>query len=267
MPDRTSPPPPADGAVIDLLSADREFADAVPDDEQTTARRALVLPGRSVRRGDAVLPEAGASALMLVEGAVWREVVVGRSVAPQVLHPGAVLLCHPRAGDLLESASSATALAPSKLAVLDRRFLLATARWPGLAAVVHQRLAEQERDLAVSAAIGGLARVDDRLLLLLWHFAERWGCVVPAGIRLGLNLTHATLGRFVGARRPTVSLAVAELRERGELDRDDAGAWILTGDPPAVGSGAARATATTSGLPDLFPQPRAGTVVRGDAAA
>jgi hypothetical protein len=254
---QSTPFPPVEGPTINLLAADREFAEAVPQDERETAQRALVMPCLAIRRGDAVEPStAGVSALLLVEGALWREIVVGRSVAPQVLHPGAVILTEPPGRELLESATRATALTGSRLAVLDRRFLLAAARWPGLANVTHQRLAEQERDLAVSIAIGGLPRVDDRLLLLLWHFAEHWGTVIPGGVRLTLNLTHATLGRFVGARRPTVSLAVSELRERGELDRDDAGAWILTGTPPAVGSGAAPA-GTGAGLPDLFPQARA----------
>jgi CRP-like cAMP-binding protein len=268
MTDSSSAPTSGHGPTIALLTADREFFDAVPEDERTLAERALVVPALAVARGEVVIPEqAGASALLLVEGALWREVVVGRSIAPQVLHPGAVLLCEPPEAELLASASRAAALTPSKLAVLDRRFLLATARWPRLAAITHQRLAEQERDLAVSAAIGGLPRVDDRLLLVLWHLAERWGTVVPGGVRLSLNLTHATLGRFVGARRPTVSLAVSELRERGALDRDACGAWVLTGSPPAVGTGAAPA-GTAPGLPDLFPRPRVAPPARsGDAAA
>ena len=248
--------------TLDLLAADRDFAAAISDEDRPAAARALTLPCVCVQRGDQVpVQQADASALVLVEGALWREIVVGRSVAPQVLGPGAVLLSEPPAGELLQSTAHAAALAPSRLAILDRRFLLAAARWPRLAAVAHQRLAEQERDLAVAAAIGGLPRVDDRLLLLLWHFAERWGAVVPGGVRLGLNLTHATLGRFVGARRPTVSLAVAELRERGQLDRDPSGAWLLTGDPPAVAS----LPAPGIRLPDLFPHAR--LAARGDAAA
>ena len=248
--------------TLDLLTADRDFAAAIPDEDRAAAQRALTLPCVSVERGEPVsAQQADASAMVLVEGALWREIVVGRSVAPQVLGPGAVLLTEPPAGELLQSTADAAALVPSRLAVLDRRFLLAAARWPRLAVVAHHRLAEQERDLAVAAAIGGLPRVDDRLLLLLWHFAERWGTVVPGGVRVSLNLTHATLGRFVGARRPTVSLAVAELRERGELDRDTSGAWLLTGDPPAV----APAAAPGLSLPDLFPHAR--YAARGDAAA
>jgi CRP/FNR family transcriptional regulator, cyclic AMP receptor protein len=251
------PPASVDGSTIDLLATDRELAEGVPDEDRPAAQRALRVPGLTARRGEAVAPEAaGASAMLLVEGALWREIVVGRSVAPQVLHPGAVLLSDPPGRELLETMTKASALTGSRLALLDERFLLAAARWPGLANVLQRRLAEQERDLAVSVAIGAMPRVDDRLLLLLWHFAEHWGSVVPGGVRISLNLTHATLGRFVGARRPTVSLAVSELRERDELDRDPGGAWILTGTPPSVGTGAVPA-GTSAGLPDLFPQARA----------
>ena len=47
-----------------------------------------------------------------------------------------------------------------------------------------------------------------------------------------LALTHRILGQLVGARRPTVSTALAELAERGELSRRADGAWLLRGDPP-----------------------------------
>jgi hypothetical protein len=47
-----------------------------------------------------------------------------------------------------------------------------------------------------------------------------------------LALTHRILGQLVGARRPTVSTALAELAERGELIRRPDGSWLLRGDPP-----------------------------------
>jgi hypothetical protein len=44
----------------------------------------------------------------------------------------------------------------------------------------------------------------------------------------------------VGARRPTVSTALAELAEMGELTRRPDGSWLLQGDPPDAESLARR---------------------------
>jgi len=59
--------------------------------------------------------------------------------------------------------------------------------------------------------------------------AERWGMVTPQGRIIRLPLTHETLGSLIGARRPTVSLALGDLAERGEVVRQDGG-WLLRHD-------------------------------------
>ena len=42
-----------------------------------------------------------------------------------------------------------------------------------------------------------------------------------------LALTHGLIGRLVGARRPTVSLALATLAEHGQLRSTGKGEWRL----------------------------------------
>ena len=74
--------------------------------------------------------------------------------------------------------------------------------------------------------------VEDRLLLLLWQLAELWGRKAPGGAVLPFRLSHQTLADLVGARRPTVTLAVRALTERELLERGESGEWILPGDPP-----------------------------------
>jgi CRP/FNR family cyclic AMP-dependent transcriptional regulator len=69
--------------------------------------------------------------------------------------------------------------------------------------------------------------VEDRVLALLWHLAERWGRMTPEGVVVPLCLTHETLGRLAGAARPTVSLALGELTKRGQLSRRPDGAFVL----------------------------------------
>ena len=44
---------------------------------------------------------------------------------------------------------------------------------------------------------------------------------------LPVKLTHETLGRFVGARRPSVTLAMGQLADEGLVTRRDDGAWVL----------------------------------------
>jgi Crp-like helix-turn-helix domain len=68
-------------------------------------------------------------------------------------------------------------------------------------------------------------------MALLWLLAERWGYVSTMGTHLRLDLTHETLGSLVGARRPTITLAVSELVDRGALIKQQQG-WLLI-EPPA----------------------------------
>ena len=76
-----------------------------------------------------------------------------------------------------------------------------------------------------------LPRVDQRVLAILWLLAESWGHVTPGGVRLPLALTHETLGALIGARRPTVTLALRKLSEKGSIVRQDSG-WLLLEPPP-----------------------------------
>ena len=230
-------PPPA--ASVALLEVDPDFDRVVPAEDRELAARALTLPARMHASGAVVGCAPEDVAVVIILGAVWRELRVGHGASPQLLGPGSVLLCDPRPAELLSLTLRATALVDTEVAVLDRRFLMASARWPELVGVVHSRVADQQRDLAVQGAICQFPRVDERIVGLLWHLAERWGRVGPEGVRLPIALTHATLGRFVGARRPTISLALTELRERGVVDRDVDGSWILRGDPPPPAADAA----------------------------
>ena len=48
-------------------------------------------------------------------------------------------------------------------------------RWPDLVAALFGRAIARSRSLLLNLAIGQLVGVDIRLLVLLWHIAERWG--------------------------------------------------------------------------------------------
>jgi hypothetical protein len=100
--------------------------------------------------------------------------------------------------------------------------------------VLLERLERRSQRLARAQAIVGLTRVDRRLLAMLWQLAERWGRVTGEGVLLPRDISHRLLGQLVGARRPTVSTAAAELARQGVLRRRDDGAWLLLGEPTGV---------------------------------
>jgi Crp-like helix-turn-helix protein len=54
--------------------------------------------------------------------------------------------------------------------------------------------------------------------------------VGPSGVVVPLELTHEALGHLVGARRPTVTLALSELGRQGAVTRRADGAWMLRAD-------------------------------------
>ncbi len=87
-------------------------------------------------------------------------------------------------------------------------------------------------------AISQLPRVEDRLLALMWSFADRRGIVRPDGIWVHLAITHDALAQMIGARRPTVSLGLKSLSAQGLL-RPEADGWLI-----------ARASLAEFGSPD-----------------
>jgi hypothetical protein len=88
--------------------------------------------------------------------------------------------------------------------------------------------------------------VEDRILVLLWHLADRWGRVRPEGVTVPVRLTHEMLGKLVGARRPSVTTAVNELIQREQIARADDGGWLLLGPPPGEVGGDGEEAAAAS---------------------
>jgi len=76
-----------------------------------------------------------------------------------------------------------------------------------------------------------LNSVDRRLLAQLWHLAEEWGRVTSEGIAVPLTLSHRLLAQLVGARRPTVSTALAKLSTDGKLVRRGDDSWLIIDEP------------------------------------
>jgi CRP-like cAMP-binding protein len=116
--------------------------------------------------------------------------------------------------------------------VLDRSFLNVAQPWPEITAAVSRRLMQRTHWLAFHLAVCALRRIDDRLKLVLWHFADRWGTVRPEGVMLDLPLTHELLAAVIGARRPSVSAAVSRLIDEDLIRPQPRSRWLLLGRPP-----------------------------------
>jgi CRP-like cAMP-binding protein len=116
--------------------------------------------------------------------------------------------------------------------MLDAGFAARAARWPAISAALLARAAARGDELAEHLAIHRLPRIQDRVLAVLWHFADRWGRVTVEGIVLPLPLSHSALASVVGTGRPSVTTALSTLRREGLVRRRRDGAWLLLARPP-----------------------------------
>ncbi len=125
-------------------------------------------------------------------------------------------------------------LEPTRVLVLGRDAATAIGAFPELIAALMTRLVVRTRRLAFQLAIQGVVTVEDRLHLLFWHFADRWGHVTPDGVVLRLALTHQQLAEVAGARRPSLTSAVGALESDGRLVRRPGHEWVLFGEAPTL---------------------------------
>jgi CRP-like cAMP-binding protein len=214
---------------VRLLDVDPDLGRFLGEEERTEIR-SLTLPVVHLAADE---PEVGQSladchafGAVVVDGMLLQRLRLGTQDAMRLIGPGDVVAAAaPRPSTLLAQ-SGRQVIAETRLAILGPDFLVGARRWPGLIAGLHVRAAEQAERVSAQLVICQLPRVADRLLAMMWLLAESWGRVTPAGTTLPLVLTHEALGALIGARRPTVSLALGELIERGAIVRQQPG-WLL----------------------------------------
>lgn len=221
------------GERVDLLERDDEFARLVgsavtaPDRLWASALRLERGPWQPVTQ-----PNGTHLGYLVLDGLVGRRVVVpdrGRSL--ELLGRGD--LFSPWQEDTPSFSQIAwTVIEPTSIAALDEAVATQVRQVPELLEALTDRALRRSRRIAVSAAIANTVGVEERLLLLLWQLTELWGRKAPGGAVLPYRLSHQTLADLVGARRPTVTLALRGLSDRGLLERGSEGEWILSGDPP-----------------------------------
>jgi CRP/FNR family transcriptional regulator, cyclic AMP receptor protein len=230
-----------DRHAVPLLELDPDLGQLLPNERLDAAKREMRVVVRTVESGPWDVDRlSGASpenvGLLVLDGVIAREVLVSDTISTELLGPGDVVRPWRVQENmpLLAHVVRWNVLSRSRFAVLDRRVGADLGRYPEVSAAIIDRVNERGQRLALTQAISQLNRVDRRLLALFWHLAERWGRMTTGGVALPMTLSHRMLGQLVGARRPTVSTALADLVRQGELTRRDDGTWLLTGKPVGV---------------------------------
>lgn len=180
---------------VSLLEVDPDLAADLSSDEMQQALHSLLVPAVRVHRGqldlractndDRVIgPLIG---LLVIHGFVVREMVLGRHVSGQLCGPGDLLdLASARDQRRLPASVTISVPGTTVLALLDDRVLAASRRWPRLGGRLLAQAMRQLGNSGAYQAISQLGRVEDRLLAMFWHLADRFGRVRPTGIRIYL---------------------------------------------------------------------------------
>lgn len=172
---------------------------------------------------------------LVLRGTLCQRLRVGPRHTADLIGPGDLLLPRETGADQYATIAADTSwhvLEPTWLAVLDGTVGRHLARWPSIVGVLMARGSRSYRSLAVRLAIAQVPKLCDRLLLLFWHLADRWGHVGPDGVLVPLHLSHRTLAELAAAQRPSVSVALRELAQRALIIRLPGVGWRLHGNPP-----------------------------------
>jgi CRP/FNR family cyclic AMP-dependent transcriptional regulator len=200
-----------------------------------TARLEALDPGLWQPRRE-LQPERGHLGLLVLDGLLTRDVVLGETLATELVGRGDVLRPADHDGQDAPVPFDIVwhVLEPTRIAVLDSAFTRVIARWPEAIEVLMMGAVGRAQSLAITLAVSHLRHVDVRLHVIMWYLADRWGKVTPKGVHVPLRLTHQTLGRLVGAQRPSVTTALKQLAEQGKLTRAADQTWMLHGEPPGT---------------------------------
>ena len=225
--------------VISILEADPDLAERLEPEQRERATREAITSELRLSPGtwDAVAalqPDIHHRGFLLADGLMSRDVeVMGRGCVELIGHADVMRpWSWDEEGSHVQAEVGWTVLEPTRLAVLDHRLVMRMSPWPQLGVELFSRGLRRAHHLAVALAISHHQRVDDRLLLTLWHLAERWGRVTPEGIVVPLPLGHQRLAHLVGAHRPSVTTAMGDLARAGLVSRREDGHWVLHGGPP-----------------------------------
>ena len=226
--------------VVSVLTEDCELAERLDGTRRERAESMSV--ARQLRRPiglwqaerDAGQAREGLG-LLVIEGTLVRRVGLAGRLGAELLSAGDLLQPAEHDGEEAVVPFEATwrVLSDLRLAVLDLAWMARMSPYPEVFAEITRRVMRRSRRLATLLAIAQHHRLDDRLLLLFWELADRYGRVGPGGVELSIPLTHDLISQLVGAHRPSVSTALGRLEHAGDVSRDGH-CWTLHGTAPAL---------------------------------
>ncbi|HZE05981.1 MAG TPA: Crp/Fnr family transcriptional regulator [Solirubrobacteraceae bacterium] len=230
---------------MQVLEVDPDLGAAIPREQWPLAVRASTAPEFEFECGPwrfAPPPEPGSFGALILTGLILIRIDAATRSHIEMLGAGDVISPWVGSGSELSTPSVLTAsvVARARVALLDRRFALRTARWPEVHGALIQRCIDRARRLSLQSAINALPRIEERVELTLWELAYRFGRVTREGIVLDLPISHSQLADIVAAQRPSVSTAVVRLEDQRQLSRTARRTWLLRGSPPEMLSSLAR---------------------------
>lgn len=191
----------------------------------------------------------GGYGLLMLEGLAVRRAGFDGRWGAELVGPGDIVRPWDGDGDMISGTMAFEAswriMTPVRAAVLDLPWAARMSGYPTVGAELLGRTLRRGRRLVMAMAIVQVPRLDDRLWLIFWDLADRWGRVRTDGVYLDVPLTHELLSHLAAARRPSVSGALTRLGEQGRLRRAGR-AWVLLGDPPEDGLAGGAADAVAS---------------------
>ncbi len=233
--------PNSSSDLIRVFDRDPELLEGVEEPAASHLRLRLAARRVWVERGAwrptiADDERSGHLGMLIIDGLLVRTLHLAGRESSEVVGPGDLIRPWDAddAGESVACACEWRVLKPTLLASLDRQFATRAARWPAITAALLERSTRRSRALVHQATIGHVRRADMRLLLVLWHLADRWGRVTPRGVVVPVPLTHQLLAQLSCLRRPTVSAALGQLGQAGEISSLPDGGWLLHGEPPVT---------------------------------
>ena len=221
--------------TVRVLDLDPDLGARIPESQAAAAGEAAVAASVRLDRGPwTEMPrrvDPGALGFLVLEGTLSCSVTVAGRANIELLGRGDLLRPWLTSDGTLPQEVRWNVLVPAQVAWLDRDFAVRTAQWPEISAAIVERLVMRARHLLFQQAASAIPRVDERLLLVLWDLADRWGKVRVDGVHLPLPLSHSVLASIVGAQRPSVTTALGRLRREGAVQQVPGG-WLLLGEPP-----------------------------------
>lgn len=231
----------ASESAIRLLEAAPWLGHGLAAESLSQARDSVVVPRSSHEVGtwEWIGPPA-AVGLLILDGRIVRGLQVEGAPGHGVEMLGAGDLLKPWSYEgrsaSLPTNEDWTVLTRLELAVLDVAYVRATLRWPRIGINLLDSVIERARSLSYLLTARQAPRLEARILLTLWHLADRWGHVTTEGVVLDLpKLTHEMIANMVAARRPSVTTGIRHLRDLGLVEVQSRGRWLLRGEPgPAL---------------------------------